>query len=53
MRIMIPLFCFRYYKWILERNFHDLNKGVRGNQVRDFMMHPGSHVHSYEIVILF
>ncbi|CAK9238133.1 unnamed protein product [Sphagnum jensenii] len=21
----------RYYKWILERNFHDLNKGVRGN----------------------
>ena len=23
----------RYYKWILERNFHDLNKGVRGNQV--------------------
>ncbi|KVI08041.1 Chromo domain-containing protein [Cynara cardunculus var. scolymus] len=24
---------FRYYKWILERNFHDLNKGVRGNQV--------------------
>jgi chromodomain-helicase-DNA-binding protein 1 len=27
------LFCVRYYKWILERNFHDLNKGVRGNQV--------------------
>lgn len=27
-------FCmYRYYKWILERNFHDLNKGVRGNQV--------------------
>jgi chromodomain-helicase-DNA-binding protein 1 len=24
---------FRYYKWILERNFQDLNKGVRGNQV--------------------
>ncbi|OIW02825.1 hypothetical protein TanjilG_29601 [Lupinus angustifolius] len=23
----------QYYKWILERNFHDLNKGVRGNQV--------------------
>ncbi|CAH1447804.1 unnamed protein product [Lactuca virosa] len=22
-----------YYKWILERNFHDLNKGVRRNQV--------------------
>ncbi|KAL3351120.1 hypothetical protein AABB24_019625 [Solanum stoloniferum] len=22
-----------YYKWILERNFQDLNKGVRGNQV--------------------
>ncbi|THG18520.1 hypothetical protein TEA_015218 [Camellia sinensis var. sinensis] len=22
----------QYYKWILERNFHDLNKGVRGNQ---------------------
>uniref|UniRef100_A0A7N0TB68 Protein CHROMATIN REMODELING 5 n=2 Tax=Kalanchoe fedtschenkoi TaxID=63787 RepID=A0A7N0TB68_KALFE len=22
-----------YYKWILDRNFHDLNKGVRGNQV--------------------
>ncbi|KAL2653867.1 hypothetical protein R1flu_021995 [Riccia fluitans] len=21
----------RYYKWILERNFQDLNKGVRGN----------------------
>lgn len=26
-------FSVRYYKWILERNFHDLNKGVRGNQV--------------------
>ncbi|KAK1402796.1 Chromatin remodeling 5 [Heracleum sosnowskyi] len=23
----------QYYKWILERNFQDLNKGVRGNQV--------------------
>ncbi|XP_057954932.1 protein CHROMATIN REMODELING 5 [Malania oleifera] len=23
----------QYYKWILERNFRDLNKGVRGNQV--------------------
>ncbi|XP_024529944.1 protein CHROMATIN REMODELING 5 isoform X2 [Selaginella moellendorffii] len=23
----------QYYKWILERNFSDLNKGVRGNQV--------------------
>ncbi|XWS28344.1 hypothetical protein CRYUN_Cryun25bG0060400 [Craigia yunnanensis] len=23
----------QYYKWILEHNFHDLNKGVRGNQV--------------------
>ncbi|XP_038988739.1 protein CHROMATIN REMODELING 5-like isoform X3 [Phoenix dactylifera] len=23
----------QYYKWILERNFHNLNKGVRGNQV--------------------
>ncbi|CAM9002831.1 unnamed protein product [Rhodiola kirilowii] len=23
----------QYYKWILERNFHDLNKGVKGNQV--------------------
>ncbi|KAL6010020.1 Protein CHROMATIN REMODELING 5 [Asimina triloba] len=23
----------QYYKWILERNFHSLNKGVRGNQV--------------------
>jgi hypothetical protein len=23
----------RYYKWILERNFQNLNKGVRGNQV--------------------
>ncbi|KAE8691668.1 Protein CHROMATIN REMODELING 5 [Hibiscus syriacus] len=23
----------QYYRWILERNFHDLNKGVRGNQV--------------------
>lgn len=23
----------RYYKWILERNFNDLNKGVRVNQV--------------------
>ncbi|KAE8732378.1 Chromatin remodeling complex subunit isoform 1 [Hibiscus syriacus] len=23
----------QYYKWILERNFHDLNKGFRGNQV--------------------
>ncbi|XP_058199192.1 protein CHROMATIN REMODELING 5 isoform X3 [Rhododendron vialii] len=23
----------QYYKWILERNFNDLNKGVRGNQV--------------------
>ncbi|XP_050881731.1 protein CHROMATIN REMODELING 5 isoform X4 [Lathyrus oleraceus] len=23
----------QYYKWILERNFHDLNKGVRGNQM--------------------
>ncbi|CAA6654095.1 unnamed protein product [Spirodela intermedia] len=23
----------KYYKWILERNFHSLNKGVRGNQV--------------------
>ncbi|KAK6936953.1 Chromo domain [Dillenia turbinata] len=22
----------QYYKWILERNFQDLNKGVRGNQ---------------------
>ncbi|RDX73732.1 Protein CHROMATIN REMODELING 5, partial [Mucuna pruriens] len=22
-----------YYKWILERNFHNLNEGVRGNQV--------------------
>ncbi|KHN38371.1 Chromodomain-helicase-DNA-binding protein 2 [Glycine soja] len=22
----------QYYKWILERNFHNLNKGVRGNQ---------------------
>ncbi|CAM6102358.1 unnamed protein product [Calypogeia fissa] len=22
----------RYYKWILERNFQDLNKGVRGNK---------------------
>ena len=30
----LGLYCiFRYYKWILERNFHDLNKGVRGNQV--------------------
>lgn len=24
----------RYYKWILERNFNDLNKGVRVNQVK-------------------
>ncbi|KAG2638859.1 protein CHROMATIN REMODELING 5-like isoform X2 [Panicum virgatum] len=23
----------QYYKWILERNFQNLNKGVRGNQV--------------------
>ncbi|CAB4308811.1 unnamed protein product [Prunus armeniaca] len=23
----------QYYKWILERNFHNLNKGVRGNQI--------------------
>uniref|UniRef100_A0A7N0TB59 SNF2 N-terminal domain-containing protein n=1 Tax=Kalanchoe fedtschenkoi TaxID=63787 RepID=A0A7N0TB59_KALFE len=23
----------QYYKWILERNLHDLNKGVRGNQI--------------------
>ncbi|XP_010273267.1 PREDICTED: protein CHROMATIN REMODELING 5 [Nelumbo nucifera] len=23
----------QYYKWILERNFHSLNKGVRGKQV--------------------
>ncbi|URE26393.1 DUF4208 domain containing protein [Musa troglodytarum] len=23
----------QYYKWILERNFHNLNKGVRGNQM--------------------
>lgn len=23
----------QYYKWILERNFQSLNKGVRGNQV--------------------
>ncbi|KAF8403596.1 hypothetical protein HHK36_011700 [Tetracentron sinense] len=23
----------QYYKWILERNFQDLNKGVRGNQI--------------------
>ncbi|KAF7120884.1 hypothetical protein RHSIM_Rhsim13G0216000 [Rhododendron simsii] len=23
----------QYYKWILERNFNDLNRGVRGNQV--------------------
>ncbi|KAK8958001.1 CHD3-type chromatin-remodeling factor PICKLE [Platanthera zijinensis] len=23
----------QYYKWILERNYHSLNKGVRGNQV--------------------
>ncbi|RDX85218.1 Protein CHROMATIN REMODELING 5, partial [Mucuna pruriens] len=23
----------QYYKWILERNFHNLNKDVRGNQV--------------------
>ncbi|CAN8257999.1 unnamed protein product [Cochlearia groenlandica] len=23
----------RYYRWILERNFDDLNRGVRGNQV--------------------
>jgi chromodomain-helicase-DNA-binding protein 1 len=38
----------QYYKWILERNFHDLNKGVRGNQVSDFMMHPGSHIYCYE-----
>lgn len=30
--------CCRYYKWILERNFHDLNKGVRGNQVRIYQM---------------
>lgn len=31
------LLCFiRYYKWILERNFRDLNKGVRGNQVSHF-----------------
>lgn len=23
----------QYYKWILERNFHELNKGVHGIQV--------------------
>lgn len=27
------LLSIRYYKWILERNFNDLNKGVRVNQV--------------------
>ncbi|XP_058089085.1 protein CHROMATIN REMODELING 5-like [Magnolia sinica] len=29
----------QYYKWILERNFHNLNKGVRGNQL-DIVSHP-------------
>ncbi|XP_022985556.1 protein CHROMATIN REMODELING 5-like isoform X2 [Cucurbita maxima] len=33
LRVEMSLLQKQYYKWILERNFHDLNKGVRGNQV--------------------
>lgn len=35
----------RYYKWILERNFHNLNKGVRGNQVTSLSCVSHSHLY--------
>lgn len=43
---LLPLCLYRYYKWILERNFHDLNKGVRGNQVISLLL-------CYLIIIFF